>query len=188
MKKLVKCKSCGMEIAKNAKACPHCGAKQNQWVAPACVAVIVVTVVACMVVALNSGGSASVKENAPEASQSSQDTISFSGNAYAAEYIDCSSADGVSGAFYITLNIQNTGDAEQTYLLDDVYVDGTHCDTGTGLPVTAAPGTNVNGSFIVFSDAAPQSIGNIDFRLSVMDSETYQPIETSESVTIHPNA
>lgn len=29
MSKLISCKSCGKEIAKSAKACPHCGAKQK---------------------------------------------------------------------------------------------------------------------------------------------------------------
>lgn len=34
MEKLVKCKACGHEIAKSAKVCPHCGAKQKKphWV------------------------------------------------------------------------------------------------------------------------------------------------------------
>ena len=36
MNKLIKCKSCGAEIAKNAKACPHCGAKNS----PGCLGTI----------------------------------------------------------------------------------------------------------------------------------------------------
>lgn len=33
MNKMVKCKSCGQEIAKSAKVCPHCGARQKKNVA-----------------------------------------------------------------------------------------------------------------------------------------------------------
>lgn len=41
MDKLVKCKSCGEEIAKNAKVCPHCGAKQKKPVVLGVVLVII---------------------------------------------------------------------------------------------------------------------------------------------------
>ena len=38
--KMVKCKSCGQEIAKSAKVCPHCGAKQKKHVVLGVVLVI----------------------------------------------------------------------------------------------------------------------------------------------------
>ena len=41
MAKLVKCKSCGAEIAKIAKVCPHCGAKQKKPVVLGVVFVII---------------------------------------------------------------------------------------------------------------------------------------------------
>ena len=40
MSKLIKCKSCGAEIAKNAKSCPQCGAKNN----PGCLRTILGTI------------------------------------------------------------------------------------------------------------------------------------------------
>lgn len=43
--KLIRCKSCGAQIAKSAKHCPNCGAKQHQGVYTACVIVIILAVI-----------------------------------------------------------------------------------------------------------------------------------------------
>lgn len=54
MKKLVKCKTCGTEIAKTAKVCPKCGAKQHQGVYSLCVVIILITLFACIGILVNS--------------------------------------------------------------------------------------------------------------------------------------
>lgn len=54
MDKMVKCKSCGADIAKSAKTCPHCGAKQKHSVVPIVIGVIVVLFV---IGAIAGGGS-----------------------------------------------------------------------------------------------------------------------------------
>lgn len=41
MAKMVKCKSCGQEIAKSAKTCPHCGAKQKKHIVLGVVLVLI---------------------------------------------------------------------------------------------------------------------------------------------------
>lgn len=54
MSKLKKCKSCGAEVAKSAKACPQCGAKQHQGVNVLCGIIIIVTILIC--IGILSGG------------------------------------------------------------------------------------------------------------------------------------
>lgn len=56
--KLVKCKSCGREIAKNAKVCPSCGAKQRRGgVATAVVSIFaVIAVIGAISVAIGGNG------------------------------------------------------------------------------------------------------------------------------------
>lgn len=55
MAKLVKCKVCGAEIAKSAKVCPKCGAKQKK--VPAVLTAVVIVVVIILIAAIGSSGS-----------------------------------------------------------------------------------------------------------------------------------
>ena len=114
--------------------------------------------------------------------------VVFSGKNYSAEYVKCFTADSVEGVFYIDLKISNTGDDEQIYTLEDIYVDDTHCNTGTGLPVTAADGKKVTGSFIVFCETSLENVINVDFKLNIRDKESMETIETSDVITIQPNS
>ena len=49
MAKIVKCKTCGAEIAKTAKTCPKCGAKQHTVALSLCAVIIILTIFACIV-------------------------------------------------------------------------------------------------------------------------------------------
>lgn len=65
MQKLIKCKTCGADIAKSAKACPHCGASQKKNVPLG----IFLLIVGLALVVAGFGGVASTektKENNPE--------------------------------------------------------------------------------------------------------------------------
>lgn len=55
MAKIVKCKTCGAEIAKTAKTCPKCGAKQHTVALSLCAVIIVLTIVACIGVIAGGG-------------------------------------------------------------------------------------------------------------------------------------
>ncbi len=116
------------------------------------------------------------------------DAITFSGENYTAEYLKCWDASGLSGCFYVDIKINNTGDKECTYLLDDVYVDDTHCQSGSGLPITALPSKNVKASFVVFCETPLNKISKVKFKLTVFDSETLDTLETSEMISVFPNA
>ena len=160
------------------------------------VLIVIAAIVVVGIIGAAVGGNSSNSSQAPENSSaletnSSQskdnegkqgEGIVFSGKNYSAEYVKCFTADGVEGVFYIDLKISNTGDAEQTYTLEDIYVDDTHCNTGTGLPVTAAAGKKVTGSFIVFCETS------VDFKLNIRDKESMETIETSDVITIQPNS
>ena len=54
MAKMIKCKTCGAEIAKSAKRCPACGAKQHQGVYVACIIIIVISIFLCVSVSSES--------------------------------------------------------------------------------------------------------------------------------------
>lgn len=166
------------------------------------VLIVIAAIVVVGIIGAAVGGNSSNSSQAPENSSvletnSSQskdnegkqgEGVVFSGKNYSAEYVKCFTADSVEGVFYIDLKISNTGDAEQTYTLEDIYVDDTHCNTGTGLPVTAAAGKKVTGSFIVFCETSLENVKNVDFKLNIRDKESMETIETSDVITIQPNS
>ena len=53
-KKMTKCKTCGAEIAKSAKTCPQCGAKQTNKPLLVVGSVLLIAALLCVVVALSS--------------------------------------------------------------------------------------------------------------------------------------
>ena len=175
MAKMVKCKSCGAEIAKTANRCPKCGAKQHIGALVACVITVFVAIGAIVAVIGGSSGGSGLAD---------ADTVAFSGENFTAEYIKSYEQSGISGCFYVTVDISNTNDKECTYLLEDVYVDNSHCTSGSGLPVTALPGKSVKGVFIVFCDTKLSNVSQIEFCLSVMDSGTMAQIEKSQSISV----
>lgn len=190
MAKLVKCKTCGAEIAKSAKVCPKCGAKQHVGALSACSIIIVITLCAVIgIMAKSCGGGYTPQEtnNSTGGDSSAAELLTITNNSFTAQVEKCFSADAVQGAFYITFNISNTSDKECMYTLEDVYVDDEHCNTGAGLPVTTAAGKRVTGSFIVFCDTPLSDVGKIDFSLVAYDNNSASTMEKGESVTIYPN-
>lgn len=209
MKKLTKCKACGEEIAKSAKACPHCGARQHRGVAVLCAIIIIIAIAACVgVIAASSGDdkpqqaeSGSTGANSPSAQESvssdpatssaaseNQVGVIFDGSYATIAYAETFEADGVSGCFYINLQIENKSESEIWVYLEDVYVDDLSCTSGTGLPVTVLPEKKTNGSFIVFCDGSLDSVEKVEFKVVVADNETATRLETSDTLKIFPAA
>lgn len=77
MGKMVKCKSCGQEIAKSAKVCPKCGAKQKKHTA---LGVILVIFGVLLIVAAIGGGSDDPKKVGDSVPTQSQDDQSAETN------------------------------------------------------------------------------------------------------------
>ena len=71
MAKLVKCKTCGEEIASSAKVCPHCGAKQKKFLL---IPVILVVLVIGIIGAASSGGEKDSDVSSSRSVSSQQET------------------------------------------------------------------------------------------------------------------
>ena len=59
MAKMIKCKTCGADIAKSAKICPHCGAKKKPGVFRVLMGTFLIFIGLCAIVGALSGGSGS---------------------------------------------------------------------------------------------------------------------------------
>lgn len=70
MAKMVKCKSCGKEIAKTAKTCPNCGAKQHNVAITICVVILVLAVIGA--IGSIAGGNSGKPQKVGDASSPSQ--------------------------------------------------------------------------------------------------------------------
>lgn len=152
---------------------------------PVLAIVLIVIVLMVTVLLLSSIESEEEPSTLEQPTETAELELSFSGNGYSAVYNGCTSVPGVDGAFYVTLDIENKTDDEQIYSLKNVYVDGYHCQSGSGLPITALGGKHVSGAFIIFTDADLDSVKEIEFQLFVMD-ENLNEISTSDTITVTP--
>lgn len=122
------------------------------------------------------------------AQQKQEETVIFTGDSATVTYNGCTAQQAVSGCFYVNLQIENTSEnTEEWIYLDDVYVDDVKCNTGTGIPVTVAPGKKVNGPFIVFTATALSDVKSLEFKVVIADNDTMKAVEKSDTVNISPN-
>lgn len=152
---------------------------------PVLASVLILIVLAVAAILIASIGSGKYQNVSSDQTEPTEAEISISGDGYSAVYKGCSSAPGIGGAFYLTLDIKNETDVEHSYTLENVYVDGYHCQSGSGIPITALGGKNVLGSFIIFSDADLESVEEIEFQISAF-SENMNKISESDKITIVP--
>lgn len=190
MAKLVKCKTCGSDIAKTARFCPNCGAQQHVGALSACAVIIVISLCAVFAILLKScsGGYPSQETNHSTSGESPTDELlTIANSSFTAQVEKCFASDFVNGAFYIKMHIENTSDTECVYMLDDVYVDDTHCYCASGMPITAMAGKKVTGSFIISCETSLSDVEKIEFSLVAYDNNNFSAIEKSEPVAIYPN-
>lgn len=127
-------------------------------------------------------------DSAEPAKQENEETVVFTGDSATVTYHGCSEQKAVSGCFYVNLQIENTSENTEEFIyLYDVYVDDVKCNTGTGIPVTVAPGKKANGAFIVFTDKALCDVAAIEFQVVIADNGTMKTVEESETVSLSPN-
>ena len=188
-KKLIRCKTCGAEIAKTAKTCPNCGARQHIGAYVACIIVIFITLFLCVAIIIGSqsGSQDGTTPDSTSGENSQTDSIIFSGKTANVIYKRCFETDSVQGCFYVELQIENIGNAEAVYMLSDVYVDDMKCNTGTGVPVEIMPGKYGTGAFIVFTDKKLSEVKEIEFKISILDSSSFNVIEQSNAILITAN-
>lgn len=190
MAKLVRCKTCGAEIAKTARFCPNCGAQQHVGALSACAVIIVITLCAIIAILAKScsGGYAPQGTNNSTGGESpTVEELTITTSSFTAKVEKCFAPDFINGAFYIKMSIENTSDTECIYMLDDVYVDDSHCYCATGMPITTMAGKKVTGSFIISCETPLSDVGKIDFSLVAYENNSVSTVEKSESVTIYPN-
>lgn len=133
MAKMVKCKACGKEIAKSAKKCPYCGAKQHKGVGAACGIIVIITIVLIFAVLAGSGDKTA---STPQSGNQGEQTATQPEKGTGAEKLICDESGlkiyflGFEKApypaigYYINLRIENTSDIDHTVQVRDVSADG----------------------------------------------------------------
>lgn len=193
MAKMVTCKSCGAQIAKTANRCPKCGARQHQ-AAMAMVSIIVVLAVVgivWIVATSGSGESASAKANATAststASVSNASKEIYSDKTFSVSFVKKYDESSIPGEFFFSLQATNKSSQKITLALQDVYLNGTIVQTGSGTPFDLLTGKNGNHSFFGKYDGTGISnateIKKIGFKVVVMD-ENANVIETTNQIEV----
>lgn len=187
MSKLVKCKSCGAEIAKTAKRCPKCGAQQHIAALTACYLIVLLAIGLCVFVLLS--GDSESSPAAGSSAQVQQTAVSngkdvFSGDFATVSFVDAYTVDGIAGCFYVALDVTNNSSVDQMVYLTDAFADGTTCNTGSGIPVTVMPGKTTTGAFIFFYNGEFDSVQEIGFKVNIADNASMNVLETSEEIKV----
>lgn len=131
--KLVKCKSCGAEIAKNAKVCPQCGGKNNQpsagrlvlgLIAAFVVVILAVSVMPSNDVTYPQSNSASagspVENNVEDVSE-----LIFEMDGLQIWFTGFSAPPEPLNGYYINFHIENNSDADYVVQADNLSANDT---------------------------------------------------------------
>lgn len=196
MGKLVKCKSCGADIAKTARTCPKCGAQQHVAALTFCYLVGIFAFVMCVFILIQafngtaSGikndsdtSSGSTVEQKPTESTGDSGDLVFTGEHAKVSFLRAYKEEFIDGAFYMTFEIENTSNVKEWIYLSDVYVDDLACHSGSGLPVTVLPGKKAHGAFIIFYKGDFDAVKKIEAKVVIAD-ESLNELESSEQFEI----
>lgn len=141
MAKIVKCKTCGAEIAKTANVCPHCGGKQHTGAKVACVIIVLFAFFSIIgVIAGTSDTTASngdVGASSSSASDTVQDTYSEPKESKKEEVIEVSAED-----LYAAYK-ENTVNADALYKNKTLSVTGMITNIGQDA-ITKKPCVNLS--------------------------------------------
>ena len=191
--KMTVCKVCGADIAKTAKTCPHCGAK-NKRKHPILAAVLVVLGIFLIIGALNTESepkkigeaeTAPKQETQTVIAEDDYVTVTFE-KAYNGKSV------GVDGVFYMIIRAQNKTDSKIWAYLENAYVNDKVADpVMSGVPLYVDAGKSGSNAFIVsFSTLGIESINEIEsleFDFVIADEETLHEIDRIKGVTLNLN-
>lgn len=122
-----------------------------------------------------------------EANEDKQEEI-FEDDYMKVTYIECFDKKSVDGATYLRLSVENKSDKNITVSLEDVSVNGAMVNTGSGVPMTIAPGKSSQQPFILFTGAAgigsSDEIDSISLKISLLDNDTSEVIEETKQIEI----
>lgn len=127
--KLIKCKTCGEMMAKSAKRCPHCGAKQKLPVGVSLLItiIIIVTVFAVVAVLMNGTGTQSGTqgaENTQEAAEQDNGQLILDQDGIQIYFNGFSEPPYPAKGYYIDLHIENNSSTDYMIQIDNLSVDG----------------------------------------------------------------
>lgn len=123
--KLIKCKTCGEMMAKSAKRCPHCGAKQKLPVGASLLItiIIIVTVFAIVAVLMNGTGTQGA-ENTQEAAEQDNGQLILNQDGIQIYFKGFSEPPSPAKGYYIDLHIENNSSTDYMIQIDNLSVDG----------------------------------------------------------------
>lgn len=104
-------------------------------------------------------------------------------------FIDMYDENGVEDASYLKLLIENKTDKTIWVTPDNVSANDIMLQTGSGVPMTIAPGASSRQPFILFTNAAgigsADEIDELSFRMLVYDNSTMDLLEESVQYKIY---
>ena len=133
----------------------------------------------------------STEQTAEVTSQSeTKEEVLFESDAMKVSFIEVFEAEGVAGAGYLRLKVENKTDKTVTVYPKDAYVNDTSVTLGSGVPMTLLPGKNSQAPFIIFYSnlgiTSKDEIQKIELKLT-FDDENYDMIAETETMVIEFN-
>lgn len=198
MSKMVKCKTCGADIAKSAMRCPKCGARQHNITMTAVYLIIIVTVIAIIAVIAGSlGGNSATNQSAVSAAANVSKPISsvpqstgekeiYSDKILSVTFISKQDMPGFNGNYLFTIKVENKSSEKITVAPTEEYVNDTMVQWLSSVPLTILPGKSGNGGFFGKYEGTGASKANeikkIGFKFFVMDDSS--TLETTKNIEV----
>ena len=116
-----------------------------------------------------------------------EEEVLFESEAMKVSFVEVFEAEGVAGAGYLRLKVENKTDKAVTVYPKDAYVNDTAVTLGSGVPMTLLPGKNSQAPFIIFYSnlgiTSKDEIQKIELKLTFED-ENYDMIAETETMII----
>lgn len=140
---------------------------------------------------VTSGVGSSTDETAgtPSTSESKEEVL-FENEVVKVTFMEIFEMDGIAGACYLKLKVENKSDKTVTVYLKDAYVNDTAVLMGSGVPMTLAPGKNSQAPFF-FSYTnldidSKDEVKKIEFKMFLTGENSETVLET-ESLIVEFN-
>ncbi len=126
--------------------------------------------------------------DAPPIPPISTETVLVDDGYIKATYNELFEEDGINGAFYLRILIENKSEQSITIALSDASLNNMQTTIGSGIPMTIQSGKSSQVPFIVFTSNTGISeldqVENLSFRFNVMESEGTDILEETDIVSI----
>ena len=202
--KLVKCKTCGAEITASAKTCPYCKSK-NIVIHPIRAAIAgIIGLIFCAVLfhgflgtdAFKSGIPASQQLSASSENKTIQTIVDKDGvkiTYTGMELVQYSPSQSDAYMLSVGIVVENNSGVDITVLPVDSSVNDVMKIAVSGMPISVTDGKKSNTGFSFanldgtgITPPSMDNVQNIEFCLSVENSNTYEDLFKSDVITVHP--